>query len=441
MMILCLGTSFRTATIELRERLSLNPAEAQAALERFRAWRAVTLHPEAELAVVSTCNRLELYLAIQDENVDQAVGAVTGFMAAICDMPVESIEPCLYHFDQGEAVRHLCRVASGLDSMVLGESQILGQVSTAIQVALEHKVAGTTLSHLFHIAIRTGKRAQTETEIGRNPVSVGSVAVHRVEEVAGLEALMDARVLVVGAGMMAGLVIKSMRARSVKVITIANRTVARAAHLAEMWGAAARGLDDLPAQIAQADIVIAATGAAGHVITHEQVQWAMQMRAQQSLLLLDIALPRDIDPAVGHIPGVRLLNLDNLQSVVDASLSVRQLQVPHVLAIVDDGLREYEDWVRCGAVQPVISDLRQKAEAIRRCELERALRHLHDLDPETRDYIQGLTHSIVNKLLHDPTTRLRAAANDERAGAYADSLRYLFDLNSDAVSGASLTDG
>lgn len=433
MTILCLGLSFRTASIELREQLSLSRSAAQSTLQRFCSWRDSHMSPDAELAVLSTCNRLELYLAAKDLPIDQAASAMMGFIADCHGIAVAAVESHLYRHDQLDAVHHLCAVAAGLDSMVLGESQILGQVGEAIELSLREKAAGTVLSNLFRIAVRAGKRAHTETTLGRNSVSIGSAAIKRAEQEIGHAALQDAKVLVVGAGVMAGLVIRALHARGVRNITIANRTLAHASTLAQRWGAAAFGLADLTALIAQADLVIAATGAPHPVIRLEHAQKAMQSRPHQPLVLLDIAMPRDIEPSVGELHEVQLLNLDNLQSVIDASLSVRQEQIPLAQAIVNDEVHEFDTWMRGAAIHPVIADLRNRAEAIRQRELERALRHLRGLDPETRDYVQGLTHAIVNKILHEPTTRLRAAAHDERAIEYADSVRYLFDLSNDAT--------
>ncbi|MCL5275134.1 MAG: glutamyl-tRNA reductase [Chloroflexi bacterium] len=429
MSILSLSITFRTASIELRERISLDSAAVIDALKRFPVWRADRMDADAELVILSTCNRLELYMAARDDADLDPYSSLVSYTSEICGLPPAVNEPYLTRYDGLGAALHLCRVAAGLDSMVLGESQILGQVSDAYETAVRAKSIGPTLSTVFRAAIRAGKRAQTETSIGQNPASVGSVAVRMAEQVIGQARLPDAQVLILGAGQMAELVIKALHARGVKRLAVANRTHAHAIVLAQRWGGVALPLEQAEQAMAQADIMIASTGAPLPIIRREQVQRAMQQRPQQPLVLVDIAVPRDIEPAAADVPGVRLLNLDDLQTYVDASLSERQAQAPRVEAIVDEELAGVSAWLRDAEIRPLISDLRKKAEDIRRRELERALRHLPGLDDEARDYIQGMTRALVNKLLHEPTTRLRAAANDDQAAEYAQSIRYLFGLH------------
>ncbi|HEY3289541.1 MAG TPA: glutamyl-tRNA reductase [Anaerolineae bacterium] len=436
MTILCLGVSFRTASIELREQLSLSKEAVATALGRFCLWRGEHLGTGAELVLLSTCNRLELYLAAPDYWPD-AADALIQFMADECRVPPTQLQSCVTRYDGLEAVQHLCRVAAGLDSMVLGESQILGQVSDTYEVALRAGTAEAVVSAVFRAAIRAGKRAQTETTIGQNPVSAGSVAVRLAEQVMGSAALPDARVLVVGAGEMAELVVKALHARGVSRLIVANRTQAHADVLAQRWSGTAFDLAHLDLAIAQVDVVITSTGSPTPIILAEPLRRVMESRPERPLVLIDIGVPRDIEPAVGSIAGVRLFNLDDLQSNLDASHQERQAQVPFAEAIVADELAEFARWLRGAEVHPVITDLRRKAEAIRQHEMERALRHLPDLDPKTREYIQGLSRALVNKLLHEPTSKLRDAANDGQGIEYANSVRYLFGLNGDEPLQAS----
>jgi glutamyl-tRNA reductase len=437
MTVLSLGISFRTAPIELREQLSLDEGARAAALNRFREWRRTHLGPDAELAILSTCNRLELYLAAPGVRADEVFAALTRFTAELSGLRVEHLRPYLNRYDDVGAVRHLCRVAAGLDSMVLGESQVLGQVSAACEAAVRVGSIGPTLSAVFRTAIRAGRRAQTETTIGQNPASVGSVAVHVAERVMGQAALHEARVLVVGAGEMAELVVKALHARGVRHLVVANRTHAHAVALARRWGGAAVGLDQLEPALGEADIAITSTGAPRPIIVFDHVQRAMQMRPDRSLVLIDIAVPRDVEPSVSNVRGIRLFNLDDLQAYLEGSISERRQQVPLVEAILGQELEAFEAGLRGADVNPVIAGLRKKAEAIRQHELERALRHLPDLDPQTRDYIQGMTRALMNKLLHEPTSRLRAAADDGHGAEYAESVRYLFGLVADEPLGAA----
>lgn len=430
MTILCLSVSFRTASIELREQLSLGKEAVATALSRFRQWRSLHISADAELALLSTCNRLELYMAAPDGSPD-AFGALTQFIADECGVQTVQLQPCLSRYDGLDAVQHLCRVAAGLDSMVLGESQILGQVSDAFEVAMRTGAVEAVLSAAFRAAIRAGKRAQTETTIGQNPVSAGSVAVRLAEQVMGSAALPDAHVLVVGAGEMAELVVKALHARGVSRLAVANRTQAHADVLAQRWDGIAFDLTHLNRAIAQADVVITSTGSPAPIILCEHIHPVMQERPERPLVLIDIGVPRDIEPAVGLVAGVRLFNLDDLQAHLDESHMERQAQVPFVEAIVANELTEFVRWLRGAEVHPVITDLRKKAETIRQREMERALRHLPDLDAKTREYIQGMSRALVNKLLHEPTNRLRDAANDGQGVEYANSVRYLFGLNDD----------
>lgn len=431
MTIHSLSISYRTASIELREQLSLAKEEVATALGRFRQWSQTHIRGDAELAVISTCNRLELYLATCDDRIGDSFSALTRFTAELSGLQIAQFEPYVNRYDGIDAVQHLCRVAAGLESMVLGESQILGQVSDALEDALVANSVGPVLSTVFRTAIRAGKRAQTETTIGRNSSSVGSVAVFLAEQVMGPAALSDAQVLVVGAGDMAELVIKALHTRGIKRLTVVNRTHAHAVVLAQRWDGVACELSKLSLAIGEADMIITSTGAPQPIIRFGHIQQEMQSRPHRPLVLIDIALPRDIEPAAGDVDGVRLFNLDDLQSHLDGSISDRKSQVPFVEAIVNNELTEFAKWLRGAKVHPVITDLRKKAEAIRQHEIERALRHLPDLDAETREYIQGMSRALVNKLLHEPTNRLRDAANDGQGVEYANSVRYLFGLSGD----------
>ncbi len=428
MTLLSLSISFHTTPIELREQFSPDAPSLAAALRLFREWRNVHLEPGAELAILSTCNRLELYLASPGSATDDVFASLLDYTATVFDTPAGRIHPYLNRYEGTGAVRHLCRVASGLDSMVLGEAQILGQVGEAGELASREGTLGPTLAAVFRSAIRAGKRAQSETAIGQNPASAGSVAVHLAAQIVGQAALPGAQVLVVGAGEMAELVVKALHARGARHLVVTNRTYTHAVALARRWNGQPASLDDLGQVLGAADIAITSTGASRPVITTSQVRQTMQSRPDRPLVLIDIAMPRDVEPAAGDVPGVRLFNLDDLRAHLEESISERQRQVPLVEAIVDQELEAFQAWSRAAQVGPVIASLRRKAEAIRQRELERALRHLPDLDPQAREYLQGMTRALMNKLLHEPTSRLRAAADGSHAAEYAESVSYLFGL-------------
>lgn len=437
MTILCLGLSHHTAPVGLRERLSFDDGGLRSALARFDSGQAARPKPITELVILSTCNRLELYACVQPTALSgmpgeaESFSALLDFLVETRGVPAVEFEQHLYRYTGPAAVRHLCHVAAGLDSMILGEPQILGQVTTAYEVARSQRAAGSVLSTLFRSAVRAGKRARTETAISRNPASLSSVAIRLSEQIVG--ALADRRVLVIGAGEMGELTVEALRARGVANIAVANRTQPRAAELANRRGGQAFGFEQLAEALAQADIVITSTSAPHAIIGPALVCEAMARRPDRSLAFVDLAVPRDVDPAVKGILGVHVFDIDDLQSRLDGSIAERQNEIPHVEAIVDEEVAAFEAWL-CGVeVLPVIADLRQKAEAIRQHELDRTLHYLPDLDPQTREHIQHLSRSLVNKLLHEPTLRLRAEANNGHAAEYAEAVRHLFGLKAEAA--------
>ncbi|MCI0397151.1 MAG: glutamyl-tRNA reductase [Chloroflexi bacterium] len=426
--IVCLGLNHRTAPVELRERVQCSlaglnesgqsPAVQTAARNRFPELR--------ELALLSTCNRLELYALLETAGARQPHDLLLDLLAGIHGLGFQAINNHLYNHTGRPAITHLCRVAAGLDSLVLGESQILGQVNDAFQAAAAAGTAGPALAALFRAAVRAGKRARTETAIGHNPASVSSVAVALVQEAAG--ELQQRRVLIVGAGEMGQLALKALHSRGIHDVTIVNRTVARAAAVAAQWGYRACSLEELPQALGTADVVISATGARYPIIREPLVRQALDQRNGAGLIFVDLAVPRDVETAVRHLPGVRLFDMDDLKSTLDESLAARQREVPKVEMIIAEEVEALAaEWQRL-AVHPLIGDLRQKAERIRQRELQRTLRRLGDVDPATVAQIERLSLSLVNKLLHEPTIRLKEKAHDGQAAEYAALIRDLFGL-------------
>ncbi len=437
MTILCLGLSHKTSPVELRERLNFTSTSLRAALARFGCGRDARPAGISELAILSTCNRLELYACVHSaeaqgaQTADDVFAPLLDFVVEARGLPAAEFEAHLYRHAGRDAVTHLCRVAAGLDSMILGEPQILGQVFEAREMARAQGAAGPVLSALFRTAIRAGKRARAETAIGRNPASVSSVAVRLAEQVVG--ELAGRRVLVIGAGEMGTLAVEALRVRGVRHIAVVNRTRRRAAELAERWGGQAFSFEQLVEAIRQADIVIASTEAPHTIIGPGMVRETLIGRSGQPLVLIDIAVPRNVDPAVGDIPNVYVFNIDDLQTRLEGAIVERQNEVPRVESIVAQEVMTFEEWLRGVDIMPVITDLRQKAEAIRQRELDRTLRHLPDLDSPTREQIERLSRSLVNKLLHEPTVRLRTEAGNGQAAQYADVVRDLFGLTAKQV--------
>lgn len=414
--LLCVGLSHQSAPIELREQLS--------------HWPEGDLRSAAidELVIVSTCNRLELYAYLADVYDDPARSgqALIDLMAATQALPAAYFMDHLYTYQGEAAVRHLCRVAAGLDSLVLGEAQILGQVNTALQKAQAAGMSGPVLNSLFRVGIKSGRRARTETQISTNTVSVGSAALNLAHQRAG--DLRTKQVLLIGLGEIGQLALKGLRARSVTNIALANRTLERAQTLAATWGGAAYRLADLPSALHNADVVISATSASTPILDAMTIAQVMAARPQRPLLLVDLAVPRDIDPAVKTIPGVQLFDVDDLRHSVDAAFAARQREIPLVEQIIAEVLVEWRHQFQELQVRPVVVELRQKAEQIRQRAVERTLRHLGDVDRQTADQLWHLSHALVNQLLHEPTLQLKRKAGQPQADLYAGLVSDLFGL-------------
>lgn len=427
MHILCLGLSHHTAPVELRERLTYSAPALQATLARFGCGQTACPVGMTELVILSTCNRLELYTVAPDQKVEAWFASLLNFVMETHGLSAVDMEDKFFRLAGREAVRHLFCVASGLDSMILGEPQVLGQVTDAYHLALEHRATGPVLSALFRAAIHAGKRARAETGISRNPATISSVAVKLAEATVG--DLAARRVLIVGAGDMAELAVEALRARGVDQITVVNRTRDRAALLAELWGAQALAFEQLTEALAEADIVLTSTGAPHVILTADLARTALAPRPHRPLVCIDIAVPRDIDPEVRRLPNVHYYDIDDLEAHLNGALAERQQEIPRVEAIVVEETQAFWGWLRGLEIVPLIADLRAKADAIRRAEVEKTLRRLPDLGEDERHHIETMTEALVNKLLHDPTRRLKAEANNGHAAQYAAAVRDLFALN------------
>ena len=424
--IVCLGLSHHNAPLALRERISCALPDDHTLLQVAQDG-AEPFDALAEIALLSTCNRIELY-AVVDAPAGDARQLLIDFLASIHTVDPTSFENYLYFYRGRRAIEHLARVAAGLDSLVLGESQILGQVNDTYMQAIEAHTIGPVLSTLFRGAIRTGKRARTETEIGSNPASVSSVAITLAQQFAG--DLQRQELLIVGLGEMGQLALNALRKRKIDNISLANRSLERAQLLAAKWDGCAYGLHQLPQALTTANTVICATAAPHTILSAAMVQEAMGRRQGRPLVIIDIAVPRDVEPDVSTVPGVHLFDIDDLQETLDEALAARQQEVPLVEAIIAEEVPSLEAEIRALTIKPVIVDLRQKAEAIRQRELARTLRFIgDDVDAETLKHVQHLSRSLVNKLLHEPTIRLREKATNGQATDYEATVRDLFDLD------------
>jgi glutamyl-tRNA reductase len=420
MYVAVIGLSYRTAPIALRERLSCalsqTPLDWRQADGRFAAIR--------ELALIATCNRLELIAALDTQ---ASFHPLADWLAEHTGCAAADLLPHLYHHTGRAAAAHLCRVAAGLDSLALGEPQILGQVTDSFMAATEAKTIGSTLTELFRAAIRAGKRARAETAISQNSTSMSAIAAAQAQSVVGN--LSGRQHLIIGLGEMGQLALKAVQARGATQIALANRTPARAAALPAAQGLPVYRLDELATAVAQADVAIAAVSVPQPLLTAAMLGEIMPQRPDRPLLLIDLGLPRNIDPAVRRIPGVCLWDADELQGHLDEALAARQREIPRVEAIVAAESDAFIAALRQLEIRPVISDMRHKAEAIRQREVARALRHLTGADDDALiNQLELFSRSLVNKLLHEPTLCLRHKAADDEAAAYAQAARDLFGL-------------
>lgn len=431
MHIVCLGLSHHSAPVAVRERVALDDAGRAALL------RALVDGPgaaAAEAVVLATCNRTELYAAGGDaEALRHAAGRA---LAAVAGVPAGDLAAHLYAHDGRAAVRHLLAVAAGLDSMVLGEAQILGQVRAAAAEARAAGALDVVLGQLFQCAVRTGRRARAETDINARAASIPSAAVEAAgRALAELQAdrppPVGPRVIVViGAGKMAVLAARAFGKDGGTHIVVTNRDYRRAMALAEQWRGCAVTFDQLADAVGRADIVIASTSAPHAVLSHDDVAAAMQRRPERPLVIVDIAVPRDVEPAVRGVPGVRLLDVDDLEGTVAINLAERASAVPEVRRIVEAEAERFALWLAAADVTPTIAALRQWADGVRTGELARAMRRLDALGPREREAVQALSVALVGKLLHAPVARLKAGAAAGDAVSLTLALRALFGLES-----------
>lgn len=419
MPLLLIGLDHTTAPVEVRERLAFGEAEIPQALQTLAASSGVQ-----EAALLSTCNRVEVVLYGDETRALEA--AALGFLSAWHRLPRAHFVEATRTFVEEDAARHLFRVAAGLESLVPGEKQILGQVKQAGQLARDAGTLGKMLTRLFDAAVACGRRVRNETEIARHPVSVSHAAVVLVREHLG--SLEGRHVLLIGSGKMIEVAAKQLHDLGATHFTIANRTLARACELAQRWGADAQPLDAIPSALLEADVVISAT-AAPHLVVHaDMVAAAMQARQGRPLLLVDLAVPRDIDPLCADLDDVTLVDVDGLRDVVNRSMQLRLQAREEATVIVEDDVRAFMEWYAVQRVAPTLAALRRKAEAIKQAELERALRRLGDVSPHERKVLETLVHNVVNKLLVAPTVQLRKQAVEGDGDLYAQVLETLFEL-------------
>lgn len=425
MEIVTVGLNHHNAPVEIRAKLAPLGSDVPEALRVLTRKAPDRDSGVTEGAIISTCNRVEVYGVAN--GCSDGVKDLVDFLSESSQIPVHDLEGYLDYYRGEEAVKHLFSVACGLDSLVVGENEILGQVRDAYEVARETKAGSKVVLKLFRRAVTVGKRARTDTAISRNAASVSSVAVELAKRTFG--DLSTCRALVIGSGEMGQQALRNLVISGVRDVAISNRTRAHAEMTAQQYNGRVAEFDRMEAALRDADIVISSTAAPHAVIRLAQVEGAMSARPDRPLIIIDIAMPPDAEAEVGEVENVFLYNLDDLGVVVQTNLEKRQQEVPKVEALVAEEVREFMNWLCSLTVVPTIVALRRQADHICQSELQKAMRRLGPIDDRQREIVQAMAKGLTNKLLHTPTLRLKEFANEPNASQYSEVLRDLFDLN------------
>lgn len=413
------GISYRTAPVEAREQVAL-------ADEALRLAHRRLAEQTGQAVILSTCNRTEFYTLT--DSPDSAREAVAQLLREDAGVDYAALEPSFYAHHEEDAARHLFRVACSLDSMIIGESEVLRQVREAFAAATEAGTVRAPLTRLFHQALRVGKRARTETEIGRNALSVSYACVELARRTVG--DLRGLRALVVGTGEAGKLAAKAFHRAGVGRLTVTNRSPGPAEELAGLLGGEVAPMERLSSALTEADIVVSCTGAPTYVLTEEQVAEAMRGRDGRPLFLLDIAVPRDVAPEVASVPGVRLADIDDLEVLARSNREKRELEAGRVEAIVEEEVGRFREWWDVQDALPTVAALEREAENLRRQETVRALRRLRHLSPEDQAAVEAMSRALVRKLFHKPFTTLKSQRNP----LHREALEELFGLGGDGGS-------
>jgi len=436
MHLIVVGLNYRTAPVALRERFALGEGDAPHALQSLRETTSIL-----EGVIVATCNRTEIYAVV--DRLHLCGHYIRNFMENWFRVPRQQFNQHLYMYEDDRAVEHLFRVTCGLDSMVVGETQILGQVRSAFQLAQERQTTGTIFNQLFKQAVTVAKRAHAETGIADNAVSVSYAAVELGRRIFGR---FDGKtVMIIGAGKMSELTARHLHANGASRIYVAGRTAARAKELADKFAGEALTMEEAAERLQDTDIVISSTGANGFVMNRRMLESAMTSRRKRPIFLIDIAVPRDIDPACGSIPNVFLYDIDDLEGIVESNLASRREAASVVEKMIADEQHAYRQWYATLGVSPLIRALQDKAAAIQESTFESMLRKLPELDERQRKVIRKLTKSMLNQMIHDPILRVKEMAAEKRSDAAMQMFIELFalegelaELREDAADGRKI---
>ncbi len=419
MYILMAGLSHKTAPIEIREHFAMSGANLDG------AYKALTKYPQIEGAVIlDTCNRMEIYVTTKDVEIGTAI--LEDFLVNYAKLNYKFIKKYIYQPSCYDTIHHLFNVTSGLDSMILGETQIIGQVKDAYIYAMENGYSDGVLNSLFQRALNVGKKVRTETGIDTHPVSVSYVAVELARNILG--SLEDKTVMVVGAGEMSELTTKYLMLSGVSSVIVSNRSYEKATLMAQKFNGRAVKFDDLAVELLTTDIVISCTAASHYVIREDNCKSILEKRGGRQIIFIDIAVPRDIDPVLQNVEGVYIYDIDDLKNVIDSNFDERQKAADLANQIIDVEIEKFNEWLACLYVVPVISAIKQKGEAIKQQELKRAFNRLGELSEHEVKVISSMANSIVNQMLRTPVMTLKDKATSNQAHLYAEVLKTLFAL-------------
>ena len=420
MNIITVGLSHKTAPVEIREKLSFPSQTIGEPLNRL-----CTSYGINEGVIISTCNRVEVFAVTKD--IEKGLWQVKKFLSDYHNIPLEELDGHLYTYTAEDAVKHLFRVCAGLDSMVIGEPQILGQAKDAYGYALQHKTAGVIMNKLFHKAFSVAKRIRTETKIGSSAVSISYAAVELAKKIFGT--LQGRSVMLIGAGEMAELAARYLLSNGVQEILIANRTYEKAIEVAKSFNGTPIMFREFTHYLKKVDIIVTSTAAPRFIIHPEQIEEVIKERKNRPMFFIDISVPRNVDPLINNIDNIYLYNVDDLQGVVEANLKERAKEAKEAEAIIHEELGNFHRWVKSLDVVPTIVALKKKLEETRKSELEKGLSSLNGLQEKDIQVIDAMTKAIVNKIVHDPVTHLKKEANKVEGDFYIEATRRLFDLD------------
>lgn len=428
MHIFAAGLNYKTAPVEIREKLSFSTSDLALAMKQLKKEKSIL-----ENVIVSTCNRTEIYAVVDQLHTGRYY--IKAFLAKWFDMEIDEFAPYLKYFENEHAVQHLFRVTCGLDSMILGETQILGQVRSSFLLAQEGGTTGTIFNQLFKQAVTLAKRSHSETDIGSNAVSVSYAAVELAKKIFG--DLSNKHVLILGAGKMGELAVQNLHGSGAKQITVMNRTFEKANELAKRFSGQAKTMHELQCALVEADILISSTGAKQFVITKDMMEYVDKMRKGRPLLMVDIAVPRDLDPALSEFDSIFLYDIDDLENIVEANLQERKAAAEQIELMIEQEMLEFSNWLNTLGVVPVIAALREKALLIQEETMKSIERKLPGLTERERKILNKHTKSIVNQLLRDPILKVKELAALPNGNQSLELFKEIFNLNDEKIGHSS----